>query len=712
MVNHKEQEYLTVVYGELLEKKEVLQTYLAQSKDEALTALQGMQGDVSLNFDSVLDNLDTFSQLEMKNREIDQMNFKMQTADAELAQVNRSLNVPYFGKVVVDFMEEAPEDFYIGINGFRNLAGDTRIYDWRSPIAELFYNNELGPSSYQVNGQKIAVEIAGRRQLIIERDRLLNSFDTSVAIQDDVLLEALENDTTGFMKDITATIQKEQNKIIRDNTSRHLLVNGIAGSGKTSTIMQRIAYLLYSLRQQITADDLLILSPNTQFIDYISNVLPALGERNPLNLTLPLFLQEFSSQELEDETEYFERLNAPVSKMTAILRSKAFVDYLKQADELLARIDLFQPIVYKGKVLISVETLQEFYRKTPNYPKMIDKLQAMKKQLLSYWDQRIIQQAHSERIQNQVLSLSEELQQHYFGELISDESEASIFRYSKKLLQRKYRKVAKALRQNEWINEEGMVAAIYQRFTGQEMPKFGGTIDESVIRLLVRHTFIEKSDVPMLRFILIDEIQDYTYAQITLLAALFPKTHFTMVGDENQAIFNSQIAFSEVQAIFAEKQQSVKRYDLLNSYRSSGAITKLFRKLVTTPMEILPVRPDGLPVTFRSFAVVEEFVQLVKEMSTKQQLTILTKTQQQAVQLTETLRKAGDQSQVLSISLAKGLEFDHVILYDVSAKNYFSEQDQKRLYTAISRGMQQVVVTYQDELTPLIHKKNVPDFCG
>ena len=128
---------------------------------------------------------------------------------------------------------------------------------------------------------------------MIEKNHLLQYFDTSVVIQDDILLEALKHCATHRMQDITATIQTEQNKIIHDTQHEIVLVNGVAGSGKSSTIMQRIAYLLYSFRKQMTADSCLILFPNHRFIDYIANVLPSLGERTPLNLTITKFLQQF-----------------------------------------------------------------------------------------------------------------------------------------------------------------------------------------------------------------------------------------------------------------------------------------------------------------------------------------------------------------------------------------------------------------------------------
>ncbi|MGT9658489.1 HelD family protein [Enterococcus faecalis] len=714
----KEKAYLAVVYGELLETKSRLTELLKQAKEEGTAALSTITEDIRLNFDSYSDNLDTFSMIELKNREIDQMNIRLQSAENELKRVEALLKSPYFGRISVDYLDEEPlENFYIGISGFTNDAEESRIYDWRSPISELFYNNELGDSSYSVNERTIPVAIKGRRQFIIDRDQLIKYFDTSIAIQDDVLLEALENNSEGYMADITATIQKEQNAIIRDTTSPVILVNGIAGSGKTSTIMQRVAYLLYQLRQKITSDNILILSPNNQFIDYVSKVLPALGEKNPLNLTMLQFVQNYAAAELENEEELFDRISShTVDAQTKQLRSQAFTNFVKNADSLLlAQPDFFTELSYRGKAVISKEKLTELYNETPSYSKLIDKLQSVKKSLSSYWERRLIKQARSPKIQNQILSLSEELQKKYFGELISDDSEDSIFRYGKKLLQKKYAAIGRAIRQNRWINKEQIFQTVYTSYSNEKfLPQHSGrlTLDEGTAFLLVEHLLIEKIDVPQMQFLLIDEVQDYTQVQLDLLIELFPKTEFTMVGDENQAIFNSTTPFEQIQELFNAENKAVQRYDLLSSYRSSGAITKTFGQLASedTKMTIVPVRKDGQAPQLHSFKNQEEFLKLCKKLleeTNGEDLTIITKTEQETESLkadfeNNSVDNDTERITIVPISLSKGLEFDHVLIYDISEEKYHSERDKKILYTAISRAMQSVYLTYSGNLSKLL----------
>lgn len=191
------------------------------------------------------------------------------------------------------------------------------------------------------------------------------------------------------MRDITTSIQREQNAVIRDQSSQTLLVNGVAGSGKTSVIMQRVAYLLYQYRSQITSDNVLILSPNQDFIHYISDVLPSLGEKNPLNQTIRQFcsylLQEANTVPLENEEAYFFRLQEPTSFQTETLHSNEFVAFLQESASKTALIEpSFHSILRKGKVVIAKEKIQSIYQSTPQLP-MIERLQATKKRLINEW---------------------------------------------------------------------------------------------------------------------------------------------------------------------------------------------------------------------------------------------------------------------------------------------------------------------------------------
>ncbi|MDQ8278789.1 AAA family ATPase [Enterococcus faecium] len=698
-----EEAYLKNVYQKLIDKKNELRESMDTAKIEGNQSLKEMAGELRLNFDSYLDNLDTFSMIEMKNREIDQMNIKQKNAENQLAKIERLLKSPYFGKVVVDFLDNEPkESFYIGTANFTDDADENLVYDWRSPIAELFYNNMIGPSSYTVRQNKIDTVIKERRQFLLERDRLVKFFDTSVAIQDDVLLEVLGQDETNEMKAITATIQSEQNTIIRDVKSQNILVNGVAGSGKTSAIMQRIAYLLYLYRDTMTSDDLLILSPNHRFIDYISNVLPSLGERNPLNLTIIQLVSQLSAEEIEGEEAYFKRITGEnVSEQTERLRSKKFIDNLKQSDPLfLDHPNFIRGLTKNGKTVLSKKTIEKIYEKVPAHPKLIDRLQATKKALMSEWKNHLLKQAKSPAVQNQVLSLTEDRQLELFGKLISDDSEQSIVAYARKLLQKKYRKITRQIEEMAWVDEHQLFERIYEKRYGSAYAwQPTRTVDEAVIILAIRHLLVEKVNVPAFRYLLIDEVQDYTLAQLGLLIELFPKTHFTLVGDENQAIFNSSTTFADIMRCFDDYHLPIHRYDLRNSYRSSGAITELFKTYAVDQekIDIVSIRPQGKEPEYRSFRSSEELLKILAEILVPlkgEKAAVITQTEEETQTLQESIKKNSyglENCQIIPLSLAKGLEFDHVILYPF--ENDGDEQRRRRqMYTAISRGMKSIVV--------------------
>ena len=698
-----EEAYLKNVYQKLIDKKNELRESMDTAKIEGNQSLKEMAGELRLNFDSYLDNLDTFSMIEMKNREIDQMNIKQKNAENQLAKIERLLKSPYFGKVIVYFLDNEPqESFYIGTANFTDDADENLVYDWRSPIAELFYNNMIGPSSYTVRQNKIDTVIKERRQFLLERDRLVKFFDTSVAIQDDVLLEVLGQDETNEMKAITATIQSEQNTIIRDVKSQNILVNGVAGSGKTSAIMQRIAYLLYLYRDTMTSDDLLILSPNHRFIDYISNVLPSLGERNPLNLTIMQLVSQLSAEEIEGEEAYFKRITGEnVSEQTERLRSKKFIDNLKQSDPLfLDHPNFIRGLTKNGKTVLSKKTIEKIYEKVPAHPKLIDRLQATKKALMSEWKNHLLKQAKSPAVQNQVLSLTEDRQLELFGKLISDDSEQSIAAYARKLLQKKYRKITRQIEEMAWVDEHQLFERIYEKRYGSAYAwQPTRTVDEAVIILAIRHLLVEKVNVPAFRYLLIDEVQDYTLAQLGLLIELFPKTHFTLVGDENQAIFNSSTTFADIMRCFDDYHLPIHRYDLRNSYRSSGAITELFKTYAVDQekIDIVSIRPQGKEPEYRSFRSSEELLKILAEILVSlkgEKAAVITQTEEETQTLQESIKKNSyglENCQIIPLSLAKGLEFDHVILYPF--ENDGDEQRRRRqMYTAISRGMKSIVV--------------------
>ncbi|MBX9116890.1 AAA family ATPase [Enterococcus casseliflavus] len=704
-----EKKHLADTYQQLLTRKTVLNSFLTEGRKKDRLAMQSIGEEIRLNFDNFADRLDTFAAIESKNREIDQMNAALQSAERELAAIDRLLDSPYFGKISLQFEdEETIEDFYIGINGFVNENKEGLIYDWRSPIAELFYAKRLGPVSYQVNNQTISAVLEQRRQFIIEKDQLKQAFDTSVAIQDDVLLAALEANNSQKMQDITASIQHEQNVIIRDLAHKNLLVNGVAGSGKTSAVMQRIAFLLYHFREEMTAENVLILSPNSRFIDYISQVLPSLGEKNPLTLTMRQFCQAFPSVDLESEEAYFDRIQQAPSEAIDLLRSADFSRFLQSLSKQLPEelVLQFKPIKRKNVVLFSEETIDTFFQETPKQAPLRDRIQAVKKKLAYAWEERLQKNALAANVHDQVRSLTEDEQRSLLGTVLKDDSEKTIQKAALRLLKKKYAKVTKQINDLTWFDTKQLLADSADYFThGQiTLTQTTDSLDYTVCLLLIRHLVAEKQPVPALRYLFIDEVQDYTPAQLQFLLCLFPMTAFTLVGDQQQAIFTSAITVSEIQTIFQQQAKSLETYQLTTSYRSSGVITRLFAQMLPkeTNLKISAVRPAGKLPQFYANLTDVALVDIVKEL--KQPVTIITKDSRSSEELKQFFDKqaVSFHGTVLPIHLAKGLEFKQVLLYDVSAENYHTDQDQRILYTAISRAMEELMVTSKTTFSPFL----------
>ncbi|MBF0014470.1 DNA helicase II/ATP-dependent DNA helicase PcrA [Enterococcus sp. AZ009] len=704
-----EKKHLADTYQQLLTRKTVLNSFLTEGRKKDRLAMQSIGEEIRLNFDNFADRLDTFAAIESKNREIDQMNAALQSAERELAAIDRLLDSPYFGKISLQFEdEETIEDFYIGINGFVNENKEGLIYDWRSPIAELFYAKRLGPVSYQVNNQTISAVLEQRRQFIIEKDQLKQAFDTSVAIQDDVLLAALEANNSQKMQDITASIQHEQNVIIRDLAHKNLLVNGVAGSGKTSAVMQRIAFLLYHFREEMTAENVLILSPNSRFIDYISQVLPSLGEKNPLTLTMRQFCQAFPSVDLESEEAYFDRIQQAPSEAIELLRSADFSRFLQSLSKQLPEelVLQFKPIKRKNVVLFSEETIDTFFQETPKQAPLRDRIQAVKKKLAYAWEERLQKNALAANVHDQVRSLTEDEQRPLLGTVLKDDSEKTIQKAALRLLKKKYAKVTKQINDLTWFDTKQLLADSADYFThGQiTLTQTTDSLDYTVCLLLIRHLVAEKQPVPALRYLFIDEVQDYTPAQLQFLLCLFPMTAFTLVGDQQQAIFTSAITVSEIQTIFQQQAKSLETYQLTTSYRSSGVITRLFAQMLPkeTNLKISAVRPAGKLPQFYANLTDVALVDIVKEL--KQPVTIITKDSRSSEELKQFFDKqaVSFHGTVLPIHLAKGLEFKQVLLYDVSAENYHTDQDQRILYTAISRAMEELMVTSKTTFSPFL----------
>lgn len=711
----EEQAHLNEVYDQLVAMRKELEAKIKASDSNAAGAMKDFAEEVHGESDVQLDNLsdealEAAAAIEAINSMIDLYNFQYDSNVEKLRSILLLLLKPYFAKVRLKMSPERPAlDVYIGTTGITDTHREPLIIDWRNPIAETYYNQENGPTSYKVNGKVRKVNLELRRQFDIQLNKLNAYFDTTVAIEDPLLLSALSHQHSEKLKDITATIQREQNEIIRHEDVPVMLVNGIAGSGKTSVMLQRIAYLFYQQREFLTPEQVYLFTPNKIFAQYINNVLPSLGESNPHLFTWQDFCKSLGLTDrdtgVNTSTENLKKLDAEVPSY------KLQVDDFKEIKQ--------DDIVFLSQKNIDAcaRPLYTQFGLTPRFRTLTtDKLTAKV-------EAKLKRMANDEELQEEMFSLDIETAREAFRDYIDPETtlptapekSEDVKERTFVWLKYKYRSVFDQITNLGWLRLD----RIGMHILGQQ--------SINAVELLHLRMLITARGNYEARFVMIDEVQDYTLPQLSIIARYFPRAHFLMLGDENQAIREGTATFPQIKELFEKTRGSVNECRLLTSYRSSPEITALFSTLVKQGSDIkhASVRREGVAPTIKALADRESFLAYLRELIAKAAqnegaLCGIVAADDAAVNWLEkqlgdsvvTLKskeeeKGGklpaDGVVLLSLRLAKGLEFDEVIIPDASAQNYpDTPLARRQLYTAISRAMHRVSVLAQGELTPLL----------
>ena len=695
-----EQEHLSTTYAKLESIERSLQDQLARIFDEVASDKDLITDELSFDFDTDI-HVETMAELEAVNRIIDTYNLAADVTTERLHCAQLLLKQPYFAKVTLQFKPGSePKDIYIGNVGMTDDDYRHFIVDWRSPIAEVYYNQENGKTSYEANGRVIDCELKLRRQFDIERDQLKALFDTTVAIQDELLLAALAKDRSSRLSAITATIQKEQNEVIRHEDVPALLVSGIAGSGKTSVLLQRIAYLFYRHRETLKPEDVFLITPNPVFQRYIENVLPEMGESNPSSIT-------------------FESLMTGLGLGSRDLGREVSADALRAIDEKLSDFKLkqgdFTDIRIEGEAVITAAQAHGAWSKLKNLPTGTHKSALVIEDLTDRLEQRIKRLAKSEKYQDMISDLSDTEQIDCFGEnvYIGDMDEAELASYTERFLRWRYAGIEHEIEDGRWLRLD----AIGMRLTGSE--------NLSAIEWLYLKLALVGGGMRHARYVMIDEVQDYSAAQLMCLARYFGKAHFMLLGDENQAIREGTASFAQVRGIFERACGSVETCELMTSYRSSPEITALFTSLLDDEerVRVESVQPAGIaPVIIECADDVDYEVQLRKAVEEALEAECLAaiiapdarrmakfETMLEGLPVVIPARKEAIPERgvlLLDIRLAKGLEFDQVIVPDVQNRAYPDELlARHRLYTAISRATKKVTLIANGKLTSLLPAK-------
>ena len=580
---------------------------------------------------------------------------------------------PYFASVVFEDEDKERYSVYLGLTYLKDDDYGNIIYDWRSPICSLFYDFEVGPCAYAAPGGPVKGNLIRKRQYKISDRKLLSAFDNSMNIDDDLLQEVLATDSNDKMKNIVNTIQQEQNNVIRNVRDKTLIVSGIAGSGKTSVALHRIAFLLYKINN-LTSNDVLIFSPNQIFTEYISNVLPELGEDNTLQTTFNDYLSsnitEF--QEVEPFMDFIGKFYSEKVKNPELIK-------YKQSDEIVNDINLY---------------IEDYIRKS---------------RVLRDFTENKIYTVYKDELNDLLHSRYSTLPFFERVDIIAEKlSEANYKGSTKK--KPTYRKLI--MENSSFVKDYkdifiGFFSSDFCkiRMNDEELRKFSKSktigYDDALLFVYMKGLLEGFPYEKNIRQVVIDEAQDYNYLQYLIISKIFRNSNFTILGDVNQTI-NPYYKYESLDILANIFKQS-KCISLTKTYRSSPEIIEFTNKILGLNHVCAIRKTESVPLIHRtdSSNVLEDINYLRDKYKS---VAVITRDNNTAVNLYEKLKETipisllNGQSEefnkelvVLPAYLAKGLEFDSVIVYSDSDSKYL-KNEKNLLYVACTRAQHELIV--------------------
>lgn len=567
----------------------------------------------------------------------------------------RMLDSPFFGRVDFQYEgEDESESFYIGIGNFAEEAGKVPlIYDWRAPVSGLFYDYDKGPASYQAPGGEMTGEVTSKWQYKIRKGKLVYAFESDVKIDDEVLKEELSTNGDVKLKNIIRTIQKEQNAIIRNTKDRILVIQGVAGSGKTSVALHRIAYLLYHERDYLKSSNILILSPNSVFSDYISRILPELGEENIQEMSFDLFAYQELRDTVCDCEEKYDQIERYLHFVDAqdSYREKQSEAFMGELDEFILGLEdslmQFQDVEYKSFHKSAGQVQEMFYYKFSDIP-LLSRMDAVMEYYVDEYE----------------TMLGRDLSEDAAAEL----AEKFQGMYKTKDLYEIY---------SQFLEEYG-----YQPLPQVPWEKRSLLYEDVYPLLYLKYQLCSYTPRSNIKHLVIDEMQDYSQMQYRILEKLF-RCKMTILGDKAQTIEETaQDVMRFLPGIFGKK---IRKIEMRKSYRNTVEIASFANALTGIRNMDLFMR-HGKPVTEKKFQTETEALDAVWEELRQSQGryetgAVLTMTEEEALRVKRYFdQKLEEEAQksfscsyldkesrqfekgltITTFYLAKGLEFDQV----------------------------------------------------
>lgn len=731
----EEIQYLEEIINLLKYKLDIETSNLEEQKIDLIAARKEMWENTthsSADFDKLSDLNQYLSALQAQT-------FTYTELAKRISKYEKMLDSPYFARI--DFTEQGYDDtdkIYIGLfNLMDEETHDIKVYDWRAPISSVYYRNELGPVEYKAPAGIIKGTITLKRQYKITKGEMEYFFDSNINILDEMLMEALSQNMTSKMKTIVETIQKQQDLIIRDLENDLLVVQGVAGSGKSSVALHRIAFLMYQgLNYKLSANNIIVISPNPLFSKYISNVLPELGEDNINEFTFEnIFFKLYESRlSVKTKSENFENIIcAATEEERNFLRSYNEFKGSKTFKEILDRFVYyfehkmikFEDVYFNGEFLETKQLLKSFL--------LSGKLNMPTAKKLKIMENRIIEKLHERKlsrrskIEKAVVKLNQhEFESKSFTRMLAAKETASFinnlhnftefdcFELYKTLFEN--RKIFNAVSKGLILPENIEKIINYTNQSLQDRYNIPYADGMGLVYLKIK---AEGCDLFRdIKQVVVDEAQDYYPLHYHILKNLYRDARFTVVGDVNQSVEKkSDVSiYDDIIEIFGfEKNNKVF---LNKSYRSSYEISKFSSKLLEegTYTEYFK-RNEEEPEIIQCKTTDELDNKLIKDIENyKSQglntVAIICKNRKTAADLYfriagRTKVKLVDYLEEQSITgtiivpvyLAKGLEFDAVMVYGTDNKTYNTNYDKKLLYIACTRALHRLSLYYTGKIT-------------
>ncbi|KRN03195.1 superfamily I DNA RNA helicase [Levilactobacillus senmaizukei DSM 21775 = NBRC 103853] len=754
-IRAQEQKHLDAVVAKIRTAQTEAKQRIDSAEDDEAGIRKNFVNDLRIKTDSYEGLLETALSVRQQQQLLAERQNSWQHATTELSTLQRLEKKAYFARI--DFQEgpkSKPETIYIGLGSFSDTPDHFLIYDWRAPISSIYYDGELGDVSYQTPDGEQTVDVQLKRQFQIEDGTIVTLYDTDQTVTDQMLLSALSEHSDTKMKSIVTTIQKEQNQIIRDTKSDLLFVQGAAGSGKTAAILQRVAYLLYRYRGHLNAGQVMLFSPNQLFNDYIDQVLPELGEHNMVQMTYYQYAgRRLPKIEVETLAQRFGETNTPAQKQINRLKgSLAFFDAVTAyADHLEASDMVFRNIKFQGNVFIPKEKIESIYYSFNRNYHLANRLQATKEALIRILNRRISSEMKTKWVEQAIQDLSkQELDSLYGDDPREFESSDKEFQFlARKIVMKAFDPIRKAIVRARFLSINNQYVHMLRDMPNRlelkdshvSVADWNASVEETITKLkdhrmqLVDTTpylylydkMTGKTGERDMRYVFMDEIQDYNAFQLAFLKYSFPRARFTMLGDLNQAIFtkeNSRTLLQELSTMFDPDKTRVVQ--LTQSYRSTQQVTDFTKHILKNGEAVTAFAREGelptITVAPDEAAARERVIAQLKQNNAEDETTaIIGKDLADCRSLTEELKAAGvavtliqSENQrlapgviVVPSFLAKGLEFDAVIVWQASASRYAAEDERQLLYTICSRAMHRLSIVGVGELSPLL--SDVPE---